>query len=404
MALQLLIIIYVAFISLGLPDSLFGVSWPVIRLDFNAPLGLAGIISMIVSGGTIISSYFSGIFLKRIGTGKVTAISVFLTAVALMGFSFSPSVLWLFFLAIPLGIGAGAVDAGLNAYVAAHYKSYHMSWLHCFWGIGAMTSPIIISQIIHSGASWRRGYFIIAILQFALVAVLILSLPLWNKMSKINEEKKKITDQGSLTNPVENVDADDPSVNVPPLKQKGVKMVLLSFLLYCAIESTIGLWSSSFLVNVKGSDVAIAARWVSLFFGGITFGRFVSGFLTLKLNNKRLIRLGEGVLLGGALLLILPLPDMISNLGLILAGLGCAPIYPCMLHETPARFGAANSERLMGIQMAIAYTGSTFFPSIFGFTAGATTMAIFPAVIAVLAGILLFSSELTNRFFQRRSC
>lgn len=417
MATYILIIIYLAFISLGLPDSLLGVTWPVMRLDLNASLATAGIISMTVSGGTIISSLFSGKVLRRFGTGKVTTVSVLMTAGALLGFSFAPSLFWLVLLAIPLGLGAGSVDAGLNAYVAAHYKSHHMSWLHCFWGIGAMTGPIIMSLFMDGENTWRKGYLTVAIIQIVLVIILFLTLPLWKKAERpitvnnkdfIENVEDKITTNNLDSNPaysgseiLEHESNHYDSKGSNPVKLKGVKLVLLTFLLYCGIESTLGLWGSSFLVNVKGINVSVAAKWIGMFYGGITLGRFFSGFLTLKLSNKMLIRIGEVILLIGAILLILPLHDYLSLLGFILAGLGCAPIYPCMLHETPVRFGKENSQNLMGIQMAVAYTGATFLPPIFGLAASYTTLAIFPFVILAYVTIMLLNSEKINLFFLK---
>jgi fucose permease len=398
MATYILVIIYMAFISLGLPDSLLGVTWPIMRLDLEASLGSAGIISMVISGGTIVSSFMSGRVLKRFGTGKVTAVSVLMTACALLGISFTPMFLWLIVLAIPLGLGAGAVDAGLNAYIANHYKSYHMSWLHCFWGVGAMTGPIIMSQFIKGESSWRKGYLIVAAIQFVLVIILIFALPLWDKSRQTGN-----SDQGNNEKELDIKEAKpEDAKNRSPIRIKGVKPVLLIFLLYCATESTLGLWGSSFLVNTKELSVSLAAQWVAMYYGGITLGRFLSGFLTLKLNNRTLIRLGQIILLIGALLFILPFSDYLSLAGFVLAGLGCAPIYPCMLHETPVRFGKENSQSLMGIQMAIAYTGSTFLPPVFGFIASSTTMAIFPMVIIAYALIMLICSEKINLFFKKK--
>ena len=396
MITYLLVIIYLAFISLGLPDSLLGVTWPVMHLDLNASLGSAGVISMIISGGTIISSFMSGRVLRRFGTGKVTAVSVLMTACALLGISYAPSFFWMIIPAIPLGLGAGSVDAGLNAYVAAHYKSYHMSWLHCFWGIGAMTGPFIMSQFMKGGHSWRGGYLTVAIIQFILVAILFASLPIWEKAENGKDMQREGKAGKSTAKPKKKQ-----AKGWQLLGLKGVKPVLLTFMIYCGVESTLGLWGSSFLVHARKMDASTAAKWVALFYGGITLGRFLSGFLTIKLSNKTLIRIGLITLLTGVLLIVFPLPVYISLPGFILAGLGCAPIYPCMLHETPVRFGTENSQSLMGIQMAIAYTGSTLLPPAFGYVASATTMAIFPFVILAYVIIMLASSERINRVFAK---
>jgi fucose permease len=292
-----------------------------------------------------------------------------------------------------------------------------MSWLHCFWGIGAMTGPIIMSLFMEGENTWRRGYLTVAIIQIVLVIILFLTLPLWKKAEKpvVRKSENSIAnaDDTETTYNVNSNSANADSVvieqetdhknrkNSNPYKIKGVKLVLLTFLLYCGIESTLGLWGSSFLVNVKGINVSVAAKWIGMFYGGITLGRFFSGFLTLKLSNKMLIRIGQIILLIGAVLLILPLHDYLTLLGFILAGLGCAPIYPCMLHETPVRFGKENSQNLMGIQMAVAYTGATFLPPVFGYVASSTTMIIFPFVILGYVVIMLLGSEKNNLFFGK---
>ena len=397
MATFLLIIIYLAFISLGLPDSLLGAAWPVMQMDYGAPLETAGILFMTIAGGTIISSLFSGKILNRYGTSNVTLVSCFMTAVALLGFYFSPSIIWLFVCAIPLGLGAGSVDAGLNDYVSRHYKAHHMSWLHCFWGVGATFGPVIMAQFILKD-SWQSGYLMIAGIQFALVIILLLTLPLWKK----GENNKSITEseadddtKGAFSNEVDN--------NVKPLQVKGVKLGLITFLFYCGIEATVGLWGSSFLVGVKGLPVAVAAQWVSLYYAGITIGRFITGFITFKVSNRTLIRIGQITALSGAMLLILPLPSVFSLVAFIVVGLGLAPIYPCLLHETPARFGKRHSQTIMGYQMAIAYTGSTFIPPILGFIASHSTVGVLPFCLVVFIAIMLFSSEKLNMVLKNKS-
>ncbi|WHY69378.1 MFS transporter [Neobacillus sp. SuZ13] len=396
MATFFLVIIYLAFISLGLPDSLLGVSWSLMQTEFGAPLEMAGLLFMTIAGGTIISSFASGVVLKRFGTGMVTVFSCLMTASGLLGFYFSPSLVWLFICAIPLGLGAGAVDSGLNNYVASHYKAHHMSWLHCFWGVGATLGPVIMSQFISGQHSWRNGYLTIAGLQFALVIILFFTLPLWKKVggsSNVN-----------ATNELENIDVVLSGENVEnqkPLQIRGVKLSLISFLFYCGAEATMGLWGSSFLVNVKGLSVEAAAKWVSLYYAGITIGRFITGFITLKIGNRTLIRMGQVIALVGAALLFLPLPTTFSLIGFIMVGLGLAPIFPCMLHETPTRFGQAQSQTIMGYQMAVAYIGSTFLPPLLGFVAAHSTIGIFPFVIAGFIAIMLLGSEKLNTILNR---
>ena len=364
-----LIVIYAAFISLGLPDSLLGVAWPVAQKEFGASLGDAGIISMVISVGTVVSSLFSSKLLKRFGVGKVTAVSVLMTALALLGFSFVPAFVFMILLAIPLGLGAGAVDSGLNEYVAEHYESRHMSWLHCFWGVGAMAGPLIMSQYMSLGVDWRMGYLTVAIIQFVLVAVLIATLPLWDKVAEKTSQKKQEADANGENpgEPEREADLDPPIASgkggfLAPLKIKGAKVALISFFLYCGVEMTLGLWGSSFLITEKGIDAAAAAQWVSLYWGGLTAGRLVSGFLAIRFNNQQMIRIGELTVLLGVVCLLLPLPQFVCLIGFILVGAGCAPIYPCMLHETPVRFGKEDAQSMMGFQMAVCYTGSTLLP------------------------------------------
>lgn len=395
MATLLLVIIYLAFISLGLPDSLLGAVWPVMQTDFDAPLETAGLLFMTIAGGTIISSLVSGRILKRFGTGKVTFVSTLLTAGALLGFYFAPSIFWLFLCAIPLGLGAGAIDAGLNDYVATHYKAHHMSWLHCFWGVGATLGPIIIAQYI-SERNWGNGYLTISCIQFVLALILLFTLPLWNRVNSNNNlliENPENFKDGSYNEQAE---------KVKPLQINGVKLALTSFLFYCGAEATMGLWGSSFLVNVKELSPAAAAKWVSLYYAGITIGRFITGFITFKINNLTLIRMGQIIAFAGAALLVLPLPSIFSLIGFILVGLGLAPIFPCMLHETPARFGKKDSQTIMGYQMAVAYTGSTFMPPLLGFTASHLTISIFPFGIVVFVAAMFLSSEKLNSVLKKK--
>lgn len=387
----LLVIIYMSFISLGLPDSLLGSAWPAMHTELSQTLSSAGIISMIISGGTIISSFMSNRLIKRFGTGRVTLISVAMTAAALIGFSFSPSFVSLCIMGIPLGLGAGSVDAALNNFVALHYKAKHMSWLHCFWGIGATTGPVIMSLFIAERSGWRKGYFTISIIQFCLVFGLLITLPLWKKVE--NADLKNETEEEKSTH------------NVNAFKIPGVKVALVSFICYCAVEATTGLWGSSYLVKYKGLSASAAARWISLFYGGITIGRLLSGFLTMRLKNSTLIRIGQVVCIIGTIFLMLPLHVYFSVAGFILIGLGCAPIYPCMLHETPRRFGKSESQSVMGLQMAFAYMGSTFMPPIFGYIAGRTNIVILPYFLLCLVVVMLIFSEKTNSFMRYKySC
>ena len=385
----LLAIIYIAFISLGLPDSLLGSAWPVMRVQFNAPIAFAGVISMIIAGGTIISSLLSERMTKKLGTGLVTALSVATTAVALFGFSVSKSLAALCLWAIPYGLGAGAVDAALNNYVALHYASRHMSWLHCFWGVGASISPYIMGAWLARGSRWWMGYRTVSIIQVVLSAFLFLSLPMW----KVHKDEN-----GS-------VDGDDtPILGLRGvLKIKGVPYILLAFFAYCAAEATTMLWASSYLVEARGIQPEVAARFASLFFLGITFGRFLNGFIADRMGDKTMIRVGVAVMLTGMLMVMLPVgPDIFALTGLVIFGLGCAPVYPSIIHSTPYNFGAENSQAIIGIQMASAYTGSTFMPPLFGLIANNVSIRIFPFYLAVFTLLLLLMTEKINAMNRGR--
>ena len=329
----LLVIIYIAFISLGLPDSLIGSAWPIMHRDLQVPVSYMGIITMLISGGTILSSLLSDRLTRKFGTGPVTAVSVLLTAAALFGFSVTGSFWLLCLWAIPYGLGAGAVDASLNNYVALHYASRHMSWLHCFWGVGCSVSPYIMSYALTGYSSWSLGFRIVSALQMVLTAALFLSLPLWKKAATAGAVKVGQSD------PVKKESAAKVLTLRQVLKMKGVPLVLITFLAYCALESTTGIWASSYLVQHRGIDAETAAMFASLFYLGITFGRFLCGFVADRLGDRRLIRIGALTALGGALLILLPLQAHLPALaGLIVVGLGCAPVYPSIIHSTPDNF------------------------------------------------------------------
>ena len=373
----LLAVIYISFISLGLPDSLLGSAWPLMQIELNAPLSAAGWISMTISVSTIISSLLSDKLTKRFGTGLITAASVLFTAAALFGFSVSNSVLVLCIFAVPYGLGAGGVDAALNNYVALHYTSRHMSWLHCFWGVGASVSPYIMSWCISAKNSWEAGYRTVSIIQIMLTAVLFISLPLW---------KKTIADaEASHSGGVLNA-----------LKMPGVKAVLIAFFCYCALESTTGLWASSFLVSRHGIAEEKAASFASLFYLGITAGRFLNGFIADRFGDKTMIRVGCTVASVGLLFILMPLRLRFSVIGLIVTGLGCAPIYPSVIHSTPKHFGAENSQAIIGVQMASAYLGSTLMPPFFGLIAQYATIKLYPIYLLFFALLMLFMTETAN--------
>lgn len=380
----LLVIIYLSFISLGLPDSLLGSAWPAMYPQLRVPVSYAGIISMIIALGTIVSSLQSDRLTRRLGTGKVTAISVAMTAAALFGFSVSRSFWQLCLWAIPYGLGAGSVDASLNNYVALHYESKHMSWLHCMWGVGASAGPYIMGYVMVGGGSWSAGYRTISIIQIVLTLILFFSLPLWKDRPQASD--------ASATGAEPKVLSLRETLRLP-----GVKEVLLCFFCYCALEQTTGLWASSYLTLHKGITPEAAATFASMFFIGITVGRAISGFLTLRFSDTQMIRLGQVLIGCGILILLLPLGAAAALFGFVLIGLGCAPIYPCIIHSTPAHFGADRSQAIIGIQMASAYVGTCLMPPIFGLIAGHITVALLPIYLLVILALMAAMHELLLR-------
>lgn len=385
---MLLAIIYIAFISLGLPDSLLGAAWPVMYEELGVPISYAGIVTMIIAAGTIVSSLLSDWLMRKVGAGVITAVSVFMTAAALFGFSASHSFLLLCLWAVPYGLGAGAVDAALNNYVALHFSSRHMNWLHCFWSVGAAASPYIMSYCLTGGFGWNNGYRSVAVVQTILTAALFLSLPLWKRRRLEGAEGESAAKALSLPRAV---------------KIKGVPFVLIMFFGYCALEQAAGLWASSYLVQFRGVDTDTAAWSASLFYLGIAAGRFLCGFVAERLGDRRLIRIGILTMIGGVLLIALPVPyDAFTLAGLLIVGLGCAPVYPSVIHSTPANFGKENSQAIIGIQMASAYVGTTFMPPLFGLIAAHIHIGLYPAFLLALAVLMLCMSEKLNRTVAKR--
>ena len=380
----LLGIIYLSFISLGLPDALLGAAWPDMYPEFQVPVSYAGMISMIIAFGTIISSLQSDRLTKKFGTGKVTAVSVGITAFALWGFSISHSFWMLCLWAIPYGLGAGAIDVALNNYVALHYSSKHMSWLHCFWGVGTIISPYIMSYALTT-SSWQNGYRMVSFLQMGITMILFVTLPVWkvNKTAEQQEEQHEVIGiRGAV-------------------KIKGVPQLLLGFFSYCALESTLILWSSSYLVGAKGISAERAAAYAALFCSGITLGRFLAGFVTEKLGDHKMIRLGTTILLAGCAAVLLPIPsDTAALAGLVVMGIGCAPVYPSIIHATPANFGEKNSQAIIGIQMASAYVGSTFMPPVFGLIANHISITLLPVYVLIFIVLMFFMVEKTFRLVR----
>lgn len=395
----LLAIIYLAFISLGLPDSLLGSAWPTMYQQFGVPISYAGIISMIISAGTIVSSLQSDRLTKKLGTGKVTAISVAATAVALFGFSFSHSFWALCLWAIPYGLGAGSVDASLNNYVALHYESRHMSWLHCMWGVGATAGPYIMGIALSMGQGWNMGYRYIGIIQVVLTAVLVFSLPLWKGRKSTTENLQNAEMEQLLENVSEKADTTaEKALSLREiLKIAGAKEVMLCFFCYCALEQTAGLWASSYLTLHKGVSSETAAIFASLFYIGITVGRAISGFITMKLNDTQMVRLGQSIIVLGIMAMVLPGSNALALAGLILIGLGCAPIYPCVIHSTPAHFGADKSQAIIGVQMAFAYIGILAMPPLFGVLASRISVALLPCYLFAILVVMVIMHELLTK-------
>ena len=382
MYIFLLILIYIAFISLGLPDSLLGSGWPVMHLDLNVPTSYMGIITMVISGGTIISSLLSNKLTNKLGTRVVTVASVFLTVIALFGFSFSNSFWMLILFALPYGLGAGAIDAALNNYVALHYKAKRMAWLHSFWGVGTIISPFVMGYALGT-SSWNNGYRIVGFIQLGIALLLLATLPVWNiNKTPSREEKKNVS-------------------ILQAIKIKGVPFLLIGFFAYCALEQTAMQWASTYFVEVKGISEDRAATFASMIFIGITCGRFVSGFITDKLGDKKMILIGSTILTIGIITLLLPIENyIVAVIAFVIIGFGCGPIYPCIIHSTPYNFGKENSGAIIGIQMASAYIGTTFMPPLFGLLGSAIGYKIMPiyliCFVSLLVTMILFAFKISQ--------
>jgi len=371
MSSLLLPIIYLSFISLGLPDGLLGAAWPTIYPVFGVNVSASGIVFMLIAAGTIVSSLQSDRMTSRFGTARVTAVSAAVTAAALFGFGFCRSFPALCLWAVPYGLGAGGVDASLNNYVAVHYESKHMSWLHCMWGIGASIGPYIMGAVLSGGGIWNSGYRIVGLIQALLVGILFLSLPVWKRGHSSGEDSPH-----------------------QPLKLKdvfaipGAREIMIAFFCYCALEQTAGLWAASYLVLERGIDAEAAAGYAGIFYLGITLGRFLNGFLAMRLTDNAMIRMGFGIIAAGIILLLLPLGNLLALAGLIIVGLGCAPIYPCIIHSTPEHFGVERSQALVGVQMASAYVGICLMPPLFGFLSDHAGLWLLPWYLLGLLALM----------------
>ncbi len=384
MASLLIAVIYLCFISLGLPDSLLGAAWPVMQIEFGVPLSYMGIVTLVISGCTVISGLVADRVTRKFGTWGVTVGSILLTAIGLIGFSFSPNFICLCIFSLPYGLGAGAIDTVLNNYIALHYSSRYMSWLHCFWGVGAIVSPYIMSFSLAKQYGWENGYRFVAYLQIAIAVITILSLPLWRRRAKEDEDR---VEPANLT-------------FKQKLKLGGVPYILLAFFAYCAMEATCMTWASTYFVEVKHYTEEDAAAFAALFYIGMTVGRFLTGFITEQLGDKMLMRIGAGVALCGIVILACPLPAVVSLIAFVVIGLGCAPIYPAIVHSTPTNFGKRNSQAVMGLELASAYIGFTFMPPVYGLIAGYLNAAFLPYFLMIFLVMHIVLVELLNHYVK----
>lgn len=390
----LLTIIYLAFISLGLPDSLFGVTWPAMRADLGLPLEAAAPIAFTLSISTFMSSLLSGHIINKLKTGLVVFLSCLMTAIGLIGFSIAPSYIWFFLFAIPLGFGAGSIDTALNNYVAVHFKAHHMNWLHSFWGVGATAGPLIMALFLGEKTGWRLGYRNIGFIQLGLTFVMLICLPLWKRHHALKKEEAEAKNDSDASTEASKVKK--------PITIPGVKYALTTFIAYCLIEGGVGLWGSTFLIETKDVAVTTAARWIALYYGGIATGRFVFGFISFKLSNRRMIQIGINILTLGVLLMLMPLKGQWAIIPLMLIGFGLAPIFPSMIHETPKRFGKANSATIIGYQIASATFAFVFFVPIIGLIIKSPFIMAFPIVLAICTGLIYFCTTRLNIMFKEK--
>lgn len=384
----LLAVIYIVFISLGLPDSLLGVAWPVIHIEFGVAEGFASVFSIIVGACTGAVSFVAGRLIRKFGTGRVTLFSILLTAIGLVGISFSPNIVVMMIFSVILGYGAGAIDTGLNNFVSLHYKAHHMNWLHCFWGVGVTASPIIMSYFLKGeNASWRSGYRFIAMLQLIIAFIVLFSLKKWKSVeNETQTEENKTAEKGESALGI--------------VKRKGVFTSIISLGLYCSMEFLVGTWGATYLVNVYLLSPDEAAKWISLYYGGIMIGRLLSGFISMKTSDDNMIRGGIAVAFIGMLVLALPI-GRASFAGLMLIGVGFGPIFPSVLHSVPQRFGSEYSADITGFHMGGAYILGFLTQIVFGYVASATTFSITPYVLLVICLVLLADNELTLKLIGK---
>ena len=375
----ILALTYICFISLGLPDSLLGAAWPVMQVQMGVPVSYAGIVSLVICLNTIISSLMSNFMIHKLGIGRIIAISVATTAVALFGFSVSDQYWMLLLWAIPYGLGAGSVDSVLNNYAALHFKSQHMSWLHCMWGVGASISPYIMSFALIRLDNWHSGYLIVSLIQIVLSFFIFLTVPQWKNAPSAAGEEEKIESKPLTIRQI--------------LAIPGAKVCFITFFGYCALELTSSLWASSYLVQARGVSAEVASGCASLFYIGLTLGRAINGFLAMRFGDRFLIRLGLGIIFAGILLVFVPYHALFAYVGFVIIGLGCAPVYPCIIHMTPDLFGKDKSQAIIGVQIAFAYTGFCVMPPLFGWIADNISIGLLPAYLMALLVLIIVMHE-----------
>ena len=375
----ILALTYICFISLGLPDSLLGSAWPVMQEQMSVPVSYAGIVSLIICIGTIVSSLMCDVMIRKMGIGRIIAFSIGLTAAALFGFSVSDQYWMLLLWAIPYGLGAGCVDSVLNNYAALHFKSQHMSWLHCMWGVGASISPYIMSFALVKLDNWNYGYLIVSVIQILLSLYIFTTIPLWKNTPSASGQEEPVQSEALSIRQI--------------LAIPGAAICFATFFGYCALELTSSLWASSYLVQARGVSVEVASSCASLFYIGITAGRAINGFLAMRYSDRTLIRLGLGIIFAGIMLVFVPFHTMFACAGFVIVGLGCAPVYPCIIHMTPALFGKEKSQAVIGVQMAFAYCGFCIMPPLFGLIANHVSIGLLPAYLLVLLALIVVMHE-----------
>lgn len=383
MSALLLAVIYITYIGLGIPDSLFGAAWPAVYTEFGLPLSAANAVTILTFAFTMIISLYSAQIVKRFGTPLTTAVSTAMTAAGLLGTALAPNFFIVCLCTVPLGFGAGAIDAALNNYVALNYKATHMNFLHCFYGVGVSLSPYLMSLAL-KGQNWRGGYAYATVLQVVITIITFLALPVWAKVSHSETEEKSGEEIKTLG-------------IWQMLKMPKVRMACAVFMTSCGIEYTCGTWGSTFLVLAKGMSAQRAAATITFYYLGITIGRFLSGIIAAKLSSRRIIILGQCIVLLAIILLFLPLSYVFAALGLFFVGLGNGPLYPNLVHLTPDNFGRGISQSVMGIQMATASIGIMLIPPLFGLIAQVIGTWIFPLFLLILFIIMIVENTRLNR-------